>query len=221
MPGPVPAPASGQRGLQRADLLPSVDGLAAERAQLGFDGGSARPRTARGAATDHVHGARHERRALQRRPAARVDHHASRERGERMQAQGEALDRSEPPARAAQQLAEVVARDVLDDLAARVRAQPVAQDEGHAEHQVAHRAEAVAQWPGEVLEQALAERRIAGRVKRQPLAVFASAAASSLTRIPHRRSRSDRRARTRRSRRWPAQAQKRSTMPASSSGWAR
>ena len=93
--------------------------------------------------------------------------------GQRMQPERDALDAAEPAARAAEELAEVVARDVLHDLAARARARAVEQRDGDADHEVAHRAEAVAQRPGEIVEQAVAERRVAGRVEREALAVLA------------------------------------------------
>ena len=110
-------------------------------------------------------GARPER--VQLAPARRqsVDDRALR-RGQRVQAQRDPLDAPEPAARAAEELAEVVAGDVLHDLAARVRARAVGERDRDADHEVAHRAEAMPQRAGEVVEQALAERRVAGRVER-------------------------------------------------------
>ena len=62
-------------------------------------------------------------------------------------------------------------RDVLHDLAARARPRPVRQDDRDADHEVAHRPEPVAERPGEVVEQALGERRVARRIEREPLSV--------------------------------------------------
>ena len=94
---------------------------------------------------------------------------------ERMEAQAHPRDQAEPPARAAEELPEVVARDVLDDLAARVRDRAVGEHHGHPEHEVAHGSEAVAARPREVGRDAGPDRRVAGRVEREPLAVLAEA----------------------------------------------
>ena len=59
------------------------------------------------------------------------------------------------------ELAEVVAGDVLHDLAARARDRAVAEDERHAEDEVARRAEAVRERPGEPPGEAGADRRVA------------------------------------------------------------
>ena len=104
-------------------------------------------------------------------PAVAVERNRARGGGQRVQPQREALDLPEAAARPAEELAEVVAGDVLHDLPARARAQAVRQHDRDADHEVAHRAEAVAERAREIEEQAVAERRIAGRVEREPLPV--------------------------------------------------
>ena len=79
------------------------------------------------------------------------------------------------PARSADELAEVVARDVLHDLATGVRDGAVGEHERDAEHEIARGAEPVAERAGEVVGEAGADRRIAGRVEREALAVAARA----------------------------------------------
>ena len=73
--------------------------------------------------------------------------------------------------RAADELAEVVAGDVLDDRAAGVRDRAVGEHERDAEQQVARRAEAVAPRAREVAGEAAADGRVAGRIERELLAV--------------------------------------------------
>ena len=91
----------------------------------------------------HVESARHEGRA-EDRLALRlaVARNGSDERrrsvGQRVQAQAGAADGAQRAARAAEQLAEVVAGDVLHDLAARARDEPVAEHDRHAEQEIAH-----------------------------------------------------------------------------------
>src|SRR4051812_38130281 len=86
-----------------------------------------------------------------------------------MQSKREAFDAAESAGRAAEDLREVVSGDVLHDLAARARARAIRQHDGDADDEVTHRAEAVAERTGEILEQAFAERRIARRVEREAL----------------------------------------------------
>src|SRR5947209_4335941 len=87
-------------------------------------------------------------------------------------AKRELLDAAEPSARPAEELAEVVARDVLHDLAARVRPRPVREKHRDADDEVAHRPEAVAQRSGEILDETLRERRVSGWVEREALPVL-------------------------------------------------
>src|SRR5439155_16383402 len=89
-----------------------------------------------------------------------------------MQAQREPLDAAEAPSRAAEELAEVVARDVLHDLAARVRARAVREQYRDAEHEVAHRSEAMTQRAGEIVDETIGDRRVTGWVERQALPVL-------------------------------------------------
>ena len=62
-----------------------------------------------------------------------------------MQADAHRQDQSQRPERAGEQLCQVIARDVLDHLSSGTRNRPVAQCDGHAEHQVPRRAVAVAE----------------------------------------------------------------------------
>ena len=70
------------------------------------------------------------------------------EPGQRVQAHRHRGDQAERPVGAGEQLREVVARDVLDHLPARLGDGAVAEDHGHADHEVAHAAVAVAQRAG-------------------------------------------------------------------------
>ena len=79
--------------------------------------------------------------------------------------------RPEPSRRAAVELAEVVARDVLHDLAARVGPGAVRQHDPDADHEVAHRPEPVAQRPREIEQETVRESRVSGWVEREPLPV--------------------------------------------------
>ena len=105
--------------------------------------------------------------------------------GPRMEPQRDARDQPEPAARAGEELPEVVAGDVLHHLAARARDHPVRQDDRDADHEVAHRAVAVAARAGEIAGEAGADRRVARRVEREHLAVLGRGSAwSSESRIP-------------------------------------
>ena len=86
-----------------------------------------------------------------------------------MEAEADPADEGEPATRAADELAEVVAGDVLDDLAAGVDDRAVGEHERDAEHEVARGAEPVAQRAREILREAGADRRVARRVEREPL----------------------------------------------------
>ena len=112
-----------------------------------------------------------EQRRGDRRRVVRLDDDRRRGgHGVGMEAQADPADEREPAARAADELAEVVAGDVLDDLAAGVDDRAVGEHERDAEHEVARRAEAVAQRAREILGEAGADRRVAGRVEREALA---------------------------------------------------
>ena len=87
-----------------------------------------------------------------------------------MEAEADPADEREPATRAADELAEVVAGDVLDDLAAGVDDRAVGEHERDAEHEVAGRAEPVAQRAREILREAGADRRVARRIEREALA---------------------------------------------------
>ena len=87
-----------------------------------------------------------------------------------MKAQADASDEGQAADRPADELAEVVARDVLHDFAARVDDGAVGEDERDPEHEVARGAEPVPQRAREAAGQAGADRRIAGRVEREALA---------------------------------------------------
>ncbi len=90
-----------------------------------------------------------------------------------MQAEARAGDEREPSLRAAHESCEVVARDVLDDLAARVRDRSVREHERNSEDEIAGRAEAVPQRPGEVAREQRPDGRVARRIEREALAVLA------------------------------------------------
>ena len=93
--------------------------------------------------------------------------------GQRVEPERDPSDQRQRPGRAADELAEVVAGDVLDDLAAGARDRPVGEHERDAEDEVARRAEAVpaADRRGSAARQAPIGR-VAGRVEREPLAVL-------------------------------------------------
>jgi hypothetical protein len=76
-----------------------------------------------------------------------LDDQRRRRRRQGMQPQRDAGDEAEPSLRAADELREVVARDVLHDLPARARDRAVAEDERHAEHEIARRPVAVRERP--------------------------------------------------------------------------
>jgi hypothetical protein len=71
-----------------------------------------------------------------------------RARRERVQPDGDADDQPQRPERPREQLGEVVARDVLDHLAARAGERPVRQRDRRADDEVAHAPVAVAQRAG-------------------------------------------------------------------------
>src|SRR5205823_3925572 len=125
------------------------------------------------ARVEHVERARYELGAPDRGHDAgglrRLDHERPRRFRHPMQPQRHAGDEPEPPARAADELAEVVAGDVLDHLAAGVGDRAVREDDGYPEHEIAWRAEAVAERTREAGGEAGAERRVARRVEREPL----------------------------------------------------
>src|SRR5204862_4926909 len=89
-----------------------------------------------------------------------------------MQPQARAGDQAELPARPAEELAEVEARHVLDDLAAGARDGPVSEHDGDAEDEIARSPVPVPPRAGEVAGDAGADRRIAGRIERKHLAVL-------------------------------------------------
>ena len=89
---------------------------------------------------------------------------------------------AELPLRAAHELPEVVAGDVLHDLAARARDRSVTEHERDAEDEVAGCPEAVGERAGQAPRQARADRRISGRVERETLPAPARAAACSADR---------------------------------------
>ena len=103
------------------------------------------------------------------RRVARLDDERRGALRQRMEAQRDARDEREPPLGAADELPEVVAGDVLHDLAARARDRAVAEDERHAQHEVARGAEAMRERPGEPPGEAGPDRRVAGRVEREAL----------------------------------------------------
>ena len=87
-----------------------------------------------------------------------------------MQAEARPRDQRQPPTRAADEAREVVAGDVLHDLAARARDRPVGEHERHAEDEVARGAEAVPQRAGDVGREQRADGRVTRRIEREPLA---------------------------------------------------
>ena len=91
-----------------------------------------------------------------------------------MQPHGDLGDEPERAERAAVELGEVVAGDVLDDLAARARERAVGERDGDAEHEVARRAVAVAQRAAVAGRDDAADRRRVAlaerRVEREHLA---------------------------------------------------
>ena len=93
--------------------------------------------------------------------------------GPRMEPERDARDQPEPAARAGEELPEVVPGDVLDHLAARARDHPARKDDGDADHEVAHRAVAMAPRAREVGGEARADGRVARRVEREHLPVLA------------------------------------------------
>src|SRR5262249_3370389 len=86
-----------------------------------------------------------------------------------MESQGKPCDQPKPSLRAAVELPEVVAGDVLDDLAAGACGGAVAEDDGDAKHEVPHRPVAVAPRAAQVRGEAGTDRRIRARVEREHL----------------------------------------------------
>ena len=82
-----------------------------------------------------------------------------------MKAEAGARDQREEAVGTADEAREVVARDVLDDLATGVRHRSVGEHERHAEDEVARRAEAVPERAGDVSCEERADRRIPRRVE--------------------------------------------------------
>ncbi len=101
-----------------------------------------------------------------------LDDERARRRGQRVEPERDPSDQRERPGRAADELAQVVAGDVLDDLPAGVGDRPVGEHERDAEDEVARRAEAMPERTGQVGRQAGADGRVAGRVERESLAVL-------------------------------------------------
>ena len=87
--------------------------------------------------------------------------------GQRVQAHGHGRDQPERPVGAREQLRDVVPRDVLDHLAARLGDGAVAEDHGHADHEVAYAAVAVAQRAGVGRGDHAADGRAVGRAERR------------------------------------------------------
>ena len=110
------------------------------------------------------------RRAATPRRVLGLDDERPRRLRQRVQPEARARDERETSLGAAHESREVVAGDVLDDLAARARDRPVREHERRAEDEVARRAEAVAERAGDVPRQQRADRRIARRIEREPLA---------------------------------------------------
>ena len=113
-----------------------------------------------------------------------LDDDRGRRGRQRVQAQRDPSDQRERALRAAHELPEVVAGDVLHDLATRARDRAVSEYQGDAEDEVARRAEAVPERPGEVRGEAGADRRVARRIERSRCPASASAAWSADSRIP-------------------------------------
>ena len=84
-----------------------------------------------------------------------------------VQPHGDVEDQPERPVGAGEELAEVVARDVLDHLRARLRDRAVGERERDAEHEVAHAAVAVAQRAGVGGRHEAADRRRVARAQRR------------------------------------------------------
>ena len=122
---------------------------------------------------NNVERARLEPRAEQRRDdrgaVLGLDEQRLRSLRQRVQAEAHAPDERQPSLGAAYETGEVVARDVLHDFAAGVRDRPVCEHESDAEDEVARRAEAMAERPGDVPGQEPADRGIARRIERQTL----------------------------------------------------
>ena len=147
----------------------------AGRLELRLDRCARHPRRARRRGrVEHVERARLKLRGRSERDVAparrRFRRRASRPPRDRMQPQRDPPDQRERATGTAHQLAEVVAGDVLHDLASRARHRPVTEHEGHPEHEVARRPEPVAKRPRERRGDAGPDRGVAGRVQREALA---------------------------------------------------
>ena len=90
----------------------------------------------------------------------RLDDDRARRLRQRVQTEADARDEGEPALGSADESPEVVARDVLHDLAAGIRDRAVGENERRAEHEVARRAEAVAERAGDVAGEQRADRRV-------------------------------------------------------------
>ena len=90
-----------------------------------------------------------------------------------MEPKTDAGDQGQPSLRATDEAGEVIARDVLHHLPASARDRPVRQHQSDAEDEVARRAEAMPKRPGQVSGEERSDGRVARRIERQPLAVFA------------------------------------------------
>ena len=88
---------------------------------------------------------------------------------ERVQAEAGACDERQSALGSAHESCEVVAGDVLDDLAARVRDRAVAQNKCDAEDEVPRCAEPMAQRTRDVPGEQRPDGRVARRVEREPL----------------------------------------------------
>ena len=151
-----------------------------ERVELRLDGGGRSLEEHRDAArVEDVErarlGARRPDRSDDRGRVVRLDDERRRRRRNGVQPERDPRDQRQRPVRAAHELAEVVPGDVLHDGAARARDEAVAEDEGHPEDEVARRTETVPERPGAVRGDAGPDRRVAGRVEREPLAGAARA----------------------------------------------
>ena len=101
-----------------------------------------------------------EKRASHGGHVLRLDHDRARRLRQRVQTEAHARDEGEEAFGSADESPEVVARDVLHDLAARIRDRAVGENERSRRDEVARRAEAVAEWTGDVAGEQRADRRI-------------------------------------------------------------
>ena len=106
-----------------------------------------------------------EKRAGHRSRVLRLDDDRARRLRQRVQTEADARDEGEPSFGSADESPEVVARDVLHDLAAGIRDRAVGENERRAEDEVTRSAEAVAQRAGDVAGEQRADRRVPGWVE--------------------------------------------------------